>query len=84
MSNDIFSRVRDYVETLDVDTLIEIHNRARAYFWFNGYGNLESSDFLPDVVFPSDIARYIVDNDEDFGDDEIREVLDDGGRRNDL
>lgn len=116
MKTDIFSRVREYLEDLDVDSLVEIHNHvedetagesrvypmweaadvlrdfepmqvasmvyygdfcpARDYFWFNGYGNLESSDFLPDVVFTSDLARYIVDEGDDCGNDEIREILD--------
>lgn len=116
MKTDIFSRVREYLEDLDVDSLVEVHNHVEdetagddriysmddfgeildgfapiviaqmvyygnfcpvhEYFWFNGYGNLESSDFLPDVVFPSDLARYIVDEDDDCGVDEIREILD--------
>lgn len=49
---------------------------AHDYFWFNGYGNLESDDFCPSIIYPSDIADYIVRNDDDMGNDEIREVLD--------
>lgn len=119
-NNDIFSRVRDYLDSLDVETLIAYHNHVESetagdsyiyhvddfgevldsfapvviaqmvyygsfcpvhkFFWFNGYGNLDSSGFLPDVVFTSDLACYIVDEDDDMGDDEIREILDSATR----
>lgn len=119
-NNDIFSRVRDYLDSLDVETLVAYHNHVESetggdnlvypmddagdvlacfhpvniaamvyygsfcpvhkFFWFNGYGNLDSSDFLLNVVFTSDLARYIVDEDDDCGDDEIREILDSATR----
>lgn len=113
MTMTLIDRIRDYLDALDVDTLITMHNEtadaddrvyemgeaedvlygieplrvaamvyygdfcpARSYFWFNGYGNLESSDFLPDVVSTWDLARHIVEDDDDLGDDEIRDILD--------
>lgn len=51
---------------------------AHDYFWFNGYGNLESSDF-PEHDFEyavDDMAGYIVDNWDSLGNDEIQEILD--------
>lgn len=52
---------------------------AHNYFWFNGYGNLESNDF-PAVddspIYISEIAQYIDDNSDALGNDEIEEVLD--------
>ena len=51
-----------------------------SYFWYNGYGNLVSSDYpATDDESPfyiNDIIKYIVDNDDDLGDEEIREILD--------
>lgn len=113
MNMTLIDRIRDYLDDLDTDTLIAMHNEtedadyfvyemgeaedvlygieplrvaamvyygdfcpARRYFWFNGYGNLESSDFLPDIVSTWDLARHIVEDDDDMGDDEIRDILD--------
>lgn len=52
---------------------------ADDWFWFDGYGNAESSDFPESTLSPYDVdalAQYIVDNDEDFYDDTIRAILD--------
>ena len=46
------------------------------YFKFDGYANLESFDYISDEVDLEEIADYIVDNDEDFDDSDIREILD--------
>ena len=46
------------------------------YFKFDGYANLESFDYISDEVDLEEIADYIVDNDEDFDDSGIREILD--------
>lgn len=54
-------------------------NPNHDYCWFNGYSNLESGDgymLLNHQIFPSDIARAAIDDDDDFGSDEIREILD--------
>lgn len=49
------------------------------YFWFNGYGNLESGSYtyvqLPTEI--TDIVNYIIENDDDCGFDTIREALND-------
>lgn len=45
-------------------------------FWFNGYGNLVSSDNPRDNIFTSDIARYIVENEDSLEDSDIQEVID--------
>lgn len=53
---------------------------ADSYFWYDGYGNVASNDWpttdddSPFYVY--DIVKYIVDNDDDLGDEEIREILD--------
>lgn len=53
-------------------------NPNHNYFWFNGYGNLCSSDYASDFPYlcESEIAVWCVEHDEDFGIHEIREVLD--------
>ena len=62
-------------------------NPNRDYFMFNGYGNLVSLDYLSfnqysgkfklsDFNYEVDnIIEYIIDNEDDFGIDEISEVL---------
>ena len=54
-------------------------NPMHDYCWFDGNGNIKSGDgymLLNEQIFPSDIARAAIDEDDDFGSDEIREILD--------
>ena len=46
------------------------------YFKFDGYANLESFDYISDKVDLEEIADYIIDNDQDFDNSDIREILD--------
>ena len=47
------------------------------FFWFNGYGNLESADYIADMpIFAIDIANYILSEKDSLGNDEIQEILD--------
>ena len=45
------------------------------YFKFDGYANLQSFDYISDEVDLEEIADYIIDNDEDFDNSDIREIL---------
>ena len=45
------------------------------YFVVDCYG-LKSFDNLYDIMDDDELIDYMIDNDEDFGDDRIREVLD--------
>ena len=46
-------------------------------FWgFNGYGNLVSYNAWELPVFASDIADYILSEEDSLGNDEIKEILD--------
>ena len=49
------------------------------YFWFNGYGNLESADY-PEVegnspFYAEEVAEYCVENEEDLGVLDIQDIL---------
>ena len=47
------------------------------FFWFNGYGNLESADYIDYMpIFAIDIANYILSKEDSLGNDEIQEMLD--------
>ena len=48
---------------------------ADDYFWFNGYANLESADFAPDIICIDDIAKYIDNNENDLGSEDVAELL---------
>ena len=53
-------------------------NPTHEYFWFNGYANLESDydiDGEKSPFYIDELIDYIVENEEDFGNDEIAEVL---------
>ena len=51
------------------------YNYNDNYFWFDGYGNLESSNDPKDNIFVDDIARYIVDDKNDLDNMDLREVI---------
>ena len=47
------------------------------FFWFNGYGNLESADRTNDMpICAIDIANYILSEKDSLGNDKIEEILD--------
>lgn len=50
-------------------------NPNRDYFIFNGYGNIVTSDYPADFVDFDELSEYIVENSEDFGVNEIAELL---------
>ena len=53
-------------------------NPRHAFFWFNGYGNLESADYMSGTpISAEDIADYILSKEDSLGNDEIQEILDD-------
>lgn len=55
-------------------------NSSDEYMWFNGNGHLVSDYgcyLIDHQIFPSDIADDAVRKNDDFGSDEIREILDD-------
>lgn len=53
---------------------------AHDYFWFNGYGNAESSDFpsldSKSPFYIDEIVSYIVDNENSLYNDDIQAALD--------
>lgn len=51
------------------------YNFIDPYFIINGYANLKSGD-VTDFVYPSDIAKYVVLNNDALDNDEIQEQLD--------
>jgi len=53
-------------------------NPNHDFFWYDGYGNLQSSDYVSDCPYvgEDDIAEWCVEHDEDFEDWRIRDVLD--------
>ena len=64
-----------------LDILLDAYNGAfnpnDDWFRWNGYGNLESTDRpVDDWIEIDDIADYIVENDEDFGNTDIRDLMD--------
>lgn len=57
-------------------------NPNRNYFVFNGYGNIESFDYIYNQysgefnhIDIDSLIDYIIENDEDFTNDDIREIL---------
>ena len=50
-------------------------NPMDEYFRFDGYGNLESTDFPETWICLDDIIDYIIDNNDSLNDDRIEEIL---------
>ena len=72
-------------EVLEGQTPVDILQRAfygrfnpnDAFFWFDGYANLESASWADELpIFASDIADYILLNEDSLDNDEIKEILD--------
>lgn len=51
------------------------YNYSDNYFWFDGYANLKSSNDPFDNIFVDDIARYVVDNEDDLDNMDLREAI---------
>lgn len=51
---------------------------AQDYFWFNGYGNLESSDFPTGQIDVDTMAEWIDENEEGLYCSEIDDILQEG------
>lgn len=51
------------------------YNYNDNYFWLDGYGNLESSNDPKDIIFVDDIARYVVDDENDLDNMDLREAI---------
>lgn len=51
-------------------------NPNDTYFIFNGYTNLESSNYLDDFIDIDELAGYIYDNDDSLDDYDLRNFLD--------
>lgn len=61
-------------------------NPSDGWFWFNGYGNVESADYISecDDRNPIDldaVAEYITLNDDELFNDDVRTILDSEGVR---
>lgn len=51
-------------------------NPNNMWFWFDGYGNLTSSDFIDELpIYNADIANYCVEHNNDLEDSNIAEIL---------
>lgn len=51
-------------------------NANDSYIRYDGYGNLESTDYPQDWMDLDEIADYIVENDDALYNDDIRDLLD--------
>ena len=87
LCDDVIYSMSDFDEVIEYESPWEIARAcsyggfcaADDYFWFNGYGNLESCDFPihgSSPVFIDDLIAYIVENKYSLQNDEIQEILD--------
>ena len=82
--DDWIYNMSDFDEIMDNMTAMDVANRVfygdfnpnNDYFKFDGYANLESTDYPTDFVDMDILINYAIDNDYDYDIDEIRELLD--------
>lgn len=74
--SDILRAISEFVDGKDLYTNTKGASPNRSYFTFDGYGDVLSSNDPVDFMNFSDLADYILRNDEDFGNQDIREFLD--------
>lgn len=87
MQDDIIYDMSDFDEVMEHESPWRIARAccygdfcaAHEWFWFNSYGNLESSDFpIIDGDSPfslNDVVDYIVENNDPLHNDEIHMIL---------
>lgn len=51
-------------------------NPNRDYFYFNGYGNIISTDYPDDVIDAEELTDWIIDHEDALYNDDIQELLD--------
>lgn len=77
---DDFNKTMNGREPLDIakTCYFGVFNPIHELFWFDGYANLESGDWIDGERSPfyiDELVDYIIENEEDFGNDNIAEVL---------
>ena len=79
-STDDFDEIMNGKTPSEIANMVSFgnYNPYHMWMWFNGYGNIVTSNDPCDCngYDAEAIAEYAIDNDEDFGNDEIREILD--------
>lgn len=51
-------------------------NPNRNYFYFNGYGNIVTTDYPSDVIDVDELTDWIISREDSLDNDEIQEILD--------
>ena len=75
---DEMEEILDGVDKWELVRMIRFGNFdfTKEFWGFNGYGNLVSYNAWELPVFASDIADYILSEEDSLGNDEIKEILD--------
>ena len=67
----------DCIYSMDkMEEILDSFDFMKDFWSFNGYGNLVSYDAGELPIFASDIANYILSEEDSLGNDEIQEILD--------
>lgn len=76
--DDIFNILNRFYFGYDYPDEKSSANPNRDYFYFNGYGNIVSTDYPThsDIMDIDEMAEYIAENDNAFYNDDIQEIID--------
>lgn len=77
-SMDEFDEIMERNSPTDIANSIYFgeYNPNDNYFQFDGYGNIKTTSNIEEFVDYGELAEYIFDNDDDLGNNELRDFLD--------
>lgn len=77
-SMDEFDEVFRYEQPSRLACMIQFgdFNYNHNWFKFNGYGNIITSDHVPELICIDELADYIIESHNSYGIDDISELLD--------
>ena len=85
--DDTIYRMDDYEELMQGTDILRLTNMIcygsfspnDDYWWFDGNGNLQSSDYPGEsngIIYISDIANAMLSDESGYGNDDIQEIID--------
>lgn len=77
-SMDEFDEIMERNSPTDIANSIYFgeYNPNDNYFQFDGYGNIKTTSNIEEFVDYGELAEYIFDNDDDLGNNDLRDFLD--------
>ena len=77
LSNDLDDILCGYSPSEVADKLDDAYRTYHQWAWFDGYGDICSSDYITETAYDKEsLIDYMIDDDNSLGNCDIRELLD--------